>query len=76
MGKNTYEFGYKFGLQPEQTHYPHMFNYIFSNNLKFENASPNVLIKRINLEEIEKIQNQSSPDILFMWWWTVCGMVA
>jgi len=35
MGKNTYEFGYKFGLKPGQRAYPHMTHYIFSNSLKF-----------------------------------------
>ena len=30
MGRRTYEFGYKYGLQPGQSPYPHMENYIFS----------------------------------------------
>ncbi|MDH5367933.1 MAG: dihydrofolate reductase family protein [Cyclobacteriaceae bacterium] len=63
MGKNTYEFGYKFGLEPGQNPYQHMLTYIFSNSLELENADPNVQIKNINLEEIEKIQNQSGSDI-------------
>lgn len=40
MGKNTYEFGYQFGLKPNQPAYPHMTHYIFSNRLKLENPDP------------------------------------
>ena len=35
MGRNTYEFGYKFGLKPGERAYPHMEHLIFSNSLQF-----------------------------------------
>lgn len=63
MGRHTYEFGYKFGLKPGQPAYPHMTHYIFSDNLKFENADPRVQVKRIDIQEIETIQNQEGSDI-------------
>ena len=63
MGKHTYEFGYKFGLQPGQPAYPHMAHYIFSSKLVLEDPAPNVQVKPINLQEIEAIQNQSGSDI-------------
>jgi len=63
MGKNTYEFGYKFGLQPGQPAYPHMIHYIFSNKLVLENPTQNVHIKSVDLQEIEAIQNRSGTDI-------------
>src|SRR4028119_579039 len=63
MGRHTYEFGYKFGLQPGLPAYPHMLHYIFSDNLKLENADPKVQVKKINLKEIETIQNQPGTDI-------------
>jgi dihydrofolate reductase len=39
MGRNTYEFGYKYGLQPGQPAYPHMKHYIFTNNLKMHEGA-------------------------------------
>ncbi len=33
MGRNTYEFGYRFGLQPGQNPYPHMKTLVFSATL-------------------------------------------
>src|SRR5688572_2194558 len=63
MGRNTYEFGYKFGLKPGQRAYPHMTHYIFSETLKLENADPMVEVKRIDLQEIEAIQNKAGSDI-------------
>jgi dihydrofolate reductase len=63
MGKNTYQFGYKFGLQPGQAPYPHMANYIFSNSIVLNNASPNVFVKPLQLKEIENIQQKPGTDI-------------
>ena len=63
MGRHTYEFGYKFGLQPGLPAYLHMRHYIFSDNLRLENADPKVQVKKINLQEIETIQNQPGTDI-------------
>ena len=63
MGRNTYEFGYKYGLQQGQPAYPHMKHYIFSDNLKLKNPDPKVQVKKIDLNEIENIQNQQGTDI-------------
>lgn len=63
MGKNTYEFGYKYGLQPGQPAYPHMRHFIFSGTLQFENADPKVQVKKVDIKEIENIQKQSGTDI-------------
>ncbi|HMB64024.1 MAG TPA: dihydrofolate reductase family protein [Eudoraea sp.] len=63
MGRNTYEFGYKFGIEPGQPAYPHMKHYIFSNTLTFENQDPSIEIKKINISEIEKIRQQADTDI-------------
>ena len=63
MGRHTYEFGYKFGLQPGQPAYQHMSHHIFSDNFKLENPAPGVHIKKIDLREIETIQNQPGSDI-------------
>lgn len=34
MGRSTYEFGFRFGLQPGQRAYPHMQHHIFSRTLE------------------------------------------
>lgn len=63
MGRNTYEFGYKYGLQPGQPAYTHMKHYIFSNNLKFENPNPQVQVKGLDLSEIDKLKAEEGTDI-------------
>ena len=63
MGKNTYEFGYRFGLQAGKPAYPHMTHYIFSNSLTFDNPDPKVLVRPIRIEEIDKIKKQNGTDI-------------
>jgi dihydrofolate reductase len=63
MGKNTYEFGYRFGLKPGKPAYPHMTHYIFSNSLTFDNPDPKVLVKPIRIEEINNIKKQNGTDI-------------
>ena len=63
MGRKTYEFGYKYGLQPGQIAYPNMKHYIFSKTLQFENADENVEICELDLAIIEKIKNDSGTDI-------------
>ena len=63
MGRKTYEFGYKFGLQPGKPAYPHMTHYIFSNTLTFGKADPKVHILKPKVSEIKKIQSRSGSDI-------------
>lgn len=63
MGRATYEFGYKFGLQPGQPAYPHMKHYIFSDTLKFVRSAPNVRVCPIDVEEIRRVQAETGTDI-------------
>jgi len=63
MGKGTYEFGYKFGLQPGQPAYPHMKHYIFSNTLAFERCDPQVKVCPVDIAEVRKIQADPGTDI-------------
>ena len=44
MGKNTYTFGYDFGLQPGQPAYAHMMHYIFSKTLEFDKQHEQVQV--------------------------------
>jgi dihydrofolate reductase len=63
MGRKTFEFGYRYGLKPGQPAYPLMEHYVFSNNLIFEDPSPKVHVKPVDLEEVISIRQQAGSDI-------------
>jgi len=63
MGRKTYEFGYKFGLEPGKLAYPHMDHFIFSKSLSFENPDEKLIIKDLDINEIIKIRDQSKTDV-------------
>lgn len=63
MGRKTYEFGYKFGIEPGQPAYPNMTHYIFSNDLTFEKQNALVKIRKPDLDEITKIRKEQGTDI-------------
>ena len=63
MGKNTYEFGYQFGLPPGQPAYPHMQHHIFSSSISFENASDQVHVEAMDIERVKEIRAQSPTDV-------------
>ncbi len=48
MGRNTYEYGYNFGLPPGQPAYPHMMHYIFSRSLNFKETHEQVHVVKEN----------------------------
>lgn len=65
MGKNTYTFGYQFGLKPGQPAYPHMKHYIFSKSLQFE-TEPDERVKVVNQNElgcIRELKEEEGTDI-------------
>ncbi len=63
MGRNTYEFGYTYGLTPGQPAYPKMKHYIFSDTLKLDHLSPQVHIKKMDLAEIDNLKQENGTDI-------------
>lgn len=63
MGKNTYEFGYKYGLEPGKLAYPHMDHFIFSSSLSFQDTDDKMNIKPLSIEEVLKIKDQSETDV-------------
>jgi dihydrofolate reductase len=63
MGRATYEFGYRFGLQPGQKAYPHMRHYIFSDNLVFKNADPEVTVCPMNIQIVKDLKAGAGSDI-------------
>ncbi|SDE89564.1 Dihydrofolate reductase [Pricia antarctica] len=63
MGRRTYEFGYKYGLEPGQPAYPHMQHYIFSKTLQFEKQSELLTLCHIELDIIKELKITSETDI-------------
>lgn len=65
MGRNTYEFGFKYGAVPGEPSpaYPHMKHYIFSNQLAFEKQSPLVEVKNLAIAKIDKLKSEPGTDI-------------
>ena len=63
MGRKTYEFGYKFGLQPGQPAYPHMQHYIFSDSLKLPDQNPQVKVLSPDIDTIKNLKKGDGSDI-------------
>ena len=63
MGRKTYEFGYKFGLEPGQPAYPGMEHFVFSNSLTFNKGNGQVNVCQPKIEAINQIKDQSVSDI-------------
>ena len=63
MGRKTYEFGYRYGLQPGQPAYPHMKHYIFSNSLVFNKPNASVCVCQIDLDIIKQLKEEQGTDI-------------
>lgn len=63
MGRKTYEFGYRFGIKEGQPSYDNMEHFIFSDNLFFKEKAPNVHIRKLEVDAIEKLKKESKTDI-------------
>ena len=63
MGRKTYELGFKFGIEPGQTPYKHMTNYIISNTAHYSNPAENVHVIPPEINEIKAIKNEVGTDI-------------
>ena len=63
MGRRTYEFGYKFGLEPGQPAYPHMEHYIFSDSLELEQTAETVHIEKRSIDRVKEIKESADTDI-------------
>ncbi len=63
MGRNTYENGYKYGLESGKAAYPHMQHYIFSNTLNFDNPDENVHVVKPDFQYIHELQKGQGTDI-------------
>ena len=65
MGRNTYEYGYQYGLKPGHPAYPHMNHFIVSDTLSFNNSHEQVqIIKRAELcQTIHQLKEQVGSPI-------------
>lgn len=63
MGRRTYEFGYKYGLEPGQPAYPHMEHFIFSDLLKIEKLAESVHIEKLSVDRVKEIKESAQTDI-------------
>ncbi|MDF1695402.1 MAG: dihydrofolate reductase family protein [Saprospiraceae bacterium] len=64
MGRNTYEFGYRYGLVAGKLAYPHMEHFIFSKTISFEQKDENLhVVRDFHLSEIKKIKAKATTDI-------------
>ena len=63
MGRNTYEFGYKFGLKPGDLAYPHMEHYVYSNSLALDKKADKLHLRKLELDTIQQLRKQSGTDI-------------
>lgn len=63
MGKNTYEFGYKFGLEAGAKAYPHMRHLIFSSSIDLP-SNCDVEVVRDGFESaVKALKDESEGDI-------------
>lgn len=64
MGRQTYEFGYDYGLKPGQLAYPHMQHYIFSKSLKVPKVSEKLeVVSEHQLDIIRSLKAGEGTDI-------------
>lgn len=65
MGRKTYEFGYKYGLEPGKLAYPHMEHYIFSDSLKLDRKDEKIHVASLDIALIEALKaGEGSPIYL------------
>lgn len=63
MGKNTYEFGFRYGLKPGEKAYPHMEHYIFSKTLKLDSSASVNVVNESFLEKVKEIKLSAKSNI-------------
>ncbi|MCK7615892.1 dihydrofolate reductase family protein [Roseibium sediminicola] len=63
MGRHTYEFGYRFGLEPGANPYKHMRTYVFSKGLKLPEGSDVTVVDAIDCTELQSLRRSASGPI-------------
>lgn len=63
MGKNTYEFGYQFGLKPGDKAYEHMDHYIFSKSIDIPQSSQVHVVKKNWIDKVRELKEIAETEI-------------
>ncbi len=63
MGKNTYEFGFQYGVIPGLPAYPHMEHYIFSESASYPNKHDLVKLVPRDITIVQKLKKDQGGDI-------------
>lgn len=63
MGRNTYEFGYDYGLKPGQNPYPNMNTVVFSNTMQVPENCEISIHNRPTPEQVRKLARESAGPV-------------
>lgn len=63
MGKNTYEYGFQFGIEPGMPAYPHMNHYIFSESANYPRQHEQVNIVPRDISIVKELKQEEGTDI-------------
>ena len=63
MGKETYEFGYRFGLSPGQNPYEHMKTFVFSRSMELPKVSKVTVIGTTDAQSLQDLKTKSNGPI-------------
>lgn len=63
MGRNTYEFGYAFGLEPGKRAYPHMDHHIFSTGIELPDDADVSVIRNDWLTHLTHLRSEDGTPI-------------
>ncbi len=81
MGRNTYEFGYAFGLEPGKRAYPHMDHHIFSTGIELPDNADVTIIRRDWSTHLTNLRRMNGKPIylcgggVFAGWVLAQGMI-
>jgi dihydrofolate reductase len=76
MGRRTYEFGYRFGLQPGARAYPHMDHYVFSRSLSLPETADVTAVREDWAGALADLRNANGGDIYLCGGGAFAGLVA
>ena len=63
MGRATYEFGFRYGLEPGQNPYPHMTTYVVSKTLERSENSAVEIVRRLTDDTLARIVRSAAAPI-------------
>jgi dihydrofolate reductase len=63
MGRNTYEFGYEYGLKPGQLPYPHMDHFIYSASMDLSDGPSFTIVRKDFADHVRRLKESQGGDI-------------